>query len=73
MTWLPMGDEAKSGDRVLVKGGTWIRGNVDRQPLRFPALVMWDGDEFAVCDNEGPRSTVLSPTHWCPMPGDGQA
>ena len=71
MTWLPMSDEAKSGYRVLLKGGTWVRGNAPRIPVQFPTLCSWDGHEFVVVDNYGPRATVLTPTHWCPVPDHG--
>ena len=67
-TWQPISTVPKDDDRVLVAGGTWIRGNKQRIPQAFPCLVIWDETEWLICDNEGPRSVVHGPKVWMAVP-----
>jgi hypothetical protein len=66
--WQPIETAPKNDDRVLVFGGTWIRGNKQRIPQAFPCLVVWDETEWLICDNEGPRSVVHGPKLWMEIP-----
>lgn len=66
--WLSISPSAQTGERILVTGGTLIRGNEGSWPQAFPSLVMWDGIAWVICDNAGPRSVIERPTHWCAVP-----
>ena len=56
--WQPIATAPKNDERILVSGGTWIRGNKQTLPQSFPCLVMWDETEWLICDNEGPRALI---------------
>jgi hypothetical protein len=66
--WEPISTAPKNDDRVLVAGGTWIRGNRQRIPQSFPCLVVWDETEWLICDNEGIRSVIHGPKYWMAIP-----
>jgi hypothetical protein len=66
--WQPIETAPRNDDRVLVLGGTWIRGNKQRIPQTYPCLVVWDETEWLICDNEGPRSVVHGPKLWMAIP-----
>jgi hypothetical protein len=51
----------KNDERILVSGGTWIRGNKQTLPQSFPCLVIWDETEWLICDNEGLRALIGGP------------
>jgi hypothetical protein len=48
-----IGTAPKNDERIIVAGGTWIRGNKEKLPQEFPFLVIWDETEWLICDDEG--------------------
>ena len=66
--WQPIATAPKNDERILVSGGTWIRGNKQTLPQSFPCLVMWDETEWLICDNEGPRALIRGPKFWMAIP-----
>jgi hypothetical protein len=40
--WQPISTAPKNDERIIVAGGTWIRGNKENLPQEFPCLVVWD-------------------------------
>jgi hypothetical protein len=40
--WQPIVTAPKNDERILVSGGTWIRGNKQQLAQSFPCLVIWD-------------------------------
>jgi hypothetical protein len=65
--WQPIETAPKNDERILVDGGTWIRGNRDKLPQPFPCLVIWDENDWLICDNEGPRASIRDPKVWMPV------
>jgi hypothetical protein len=51
--WQPIGTAPKNDERIIVAGGTWIRGNKEKLPQEFPFLVIWDETKWLICDDEG--------------------
>lgn len=68
LVWQPIETAPRDDDRILVVGGTWIRGNQHRIHQSFPCLVIWDEGEWLICDNEGPKSVVHDPKLWMAIP-----
>jgi hypothetical protein len=66
--WQPIVTAPKNDERILVSGGTWIRGNKQTLPQSFPCLVIWDEAEWLICDNEGPRALIRGPKFWMAIP-----
>jgi hypothetical protein len=66
--WQPISTAPKNDERIIVAGGTWIRGNKQQLPQEFPSLVMWDETEWLICDNEGPRALIRGPKVWMAIP-----
>src|ERR1700692_1624647 len=66
--WQPIVTAPKNDERILVSGGTWIRGNKQTLPQSFPCLVIWDETEWLICDNEGPRALIRGPKFWMAIP-----
>jgi hypothetical protein len=48
--WQPIATAPKNDERILVSGGTWIRGNKQQLAQSFPCLVIWDETERLICD-----------------------
>lgn len=66
--WQPISTAPKNDDRIIVAGGTWIRGNKQQLPQAFPCLVVWDETEWLICDNEGARALIRGPKVWMAVP-----
>lgn len=66
--WQPISTAPKNDERIIVAGGTWIRGNKQQLRQAFPCLVVWDETEWLICDNEGPRALICSPQVWTAIP-----
>jgi hypothetical protein len=66
--WQPIGTAPKNDERIIVAGGTWIRGNKQQLPQACPCLVVWDETEWLICDNEGPRALIRGPKVWMAIP-----
>lgn len=66
--WQPISTAPKDDERIIVAGGTWIRGNKDKLSQTFPYLVIWDETEWLICDNEGPRALIRGPKIWMAIP-----
>ena len=66
--WQPIVTAPKNDERILVSGGTWIRGNKQTLPQSFPCLVIWDETDWLICDNEGPRALIRGPKFWMAIP-----
>jgi hypothetical protein len=58
----------ENDERIIVAGGTWIRGNKQQLPQAYPCLVVWDETESLICDNEGPRALIRGPKIWMAIP-----
>jgi hypothetical protein len=67
-SWQPISTAPKNDERIIVAGGTWIRGNRQQIPQAFPCLVVWDETEWLICDNEGPRALIRGPKVWMAIP-----
>lgn len=61
MPWRLITEDDKDGRRIVVAGGTYVRGNVLTCPQQFPSMVTWDGNDWVICDNEGDRAVIRQP------------
>lgn len=68
MAWFPIQGADYDGRRIIVAGGTYVRGGVEVCPQYLPALVTWDGREWVICDNTGERACILNPRWFRPLP-----
>jgi hypothetical protein len=66
--WQSIETAPQNDERILVIGGTWVKGDGRAIIQTLPSLVVWDGDGWLVCDNDGPRSIIRNPKLWAPLP-----
>ncbi|TDR90332.1 hypothetical protein [Enterovirga rhinocerotis] len=68
MSWRAITEDDKDGRRLVVAGGTYVRGNRLILPQLFPSMVAWDGQDWLICDNEGEKAVIRNPKRALDLP-----